>query len=391
MMSLLDRYIARHVIAASGLVLFVLIMLRAMFAMLQESNSIGKGSYQMADALLYVALILPQKFLELFPMGVLIGSLFGLGTLASNNELTVMRAAGVTTWRIAGSALKASVILMSFALLLSEIVAPVASKSAQQLRTAALSEGKITRSEIGIWAKNRVLVDSNSSINKSPQQSLLKNTSDADYSDADNQIIHIESIHKSGKMTNVTLYQIDKEFRLVKLTESKSASFINDEWFLFDVTETTFSFESVNNAARISKKFYQKLKWENPLDQDNIDTLTLKHETLNINGLIKYENYLSSNSLDSAEVELSIWQKLLMPISVAIMMLLATSFVFGPMRDVSMGARVLSGILLGFGFHLAKQSFGPISLIYDVSPFIGAVIPLIGFTGLSVWLMRKSS
>ncbi|MCF6193541.1 MAG: LptF/LptG family permease, partial [Kangiellaceae bacterium] len=234
-------------------------------------------------------------------------------------------------------------------------------------------------------------LDTNLSINESPQKNLANSLSDVDYSDADNQIIHIESIHKSGKMTNVTLYQIDKEFRLVKLTESKSASFIDDEWFLFDVTETSFIFESASQAARISKSSYQKLKWENPLNQDNIDTLTLKHETLNINGLMKYENYLSSNSLDSAEVELSIWQKLLMPISVAIMMFLATSFVFGPMRDVSMGARILSGILLGFGFHLAKQSFGPISLIYDVSPFIGAVIPLLGFTGLSVWLMRKSS
>jgi len=396
MMSLLDRYIAKHVIAASGLVLFLLIMLRAMFAMLHESNSIGKGSYQMADALLYVALILPQKFLELFPMGVLIGSLFGLGTLASNNELTVMRAAGVTTWRIAGSALKASVILMVFALLLSEIVAPVASKSAQQLRTAALSEGKITRSEVGIWAKNRVIgnntVPQDTSLPQPVinQRGLTQALSQADDSEADNQIIHIESIHKSGTMTNVSLYQIDKEFRLVKLTESKSASLIDDEWILFDVTETSFSFESATQPARISKSNFKKLKWENPLNQDNIDTLTLKHETLNINGLMKYENYLSSNSLDSAEVELSIWQKLLMPISVAIMMFLATSFVFGPMRDVSMGARILSGILLGFGFHLAKQSFGPISLIYDVSPFIGAIIPLVGFTGLAVWLMRKS-
>jgi len=395
MMSQLDRYIARHVIAASGLVLFVLIALRAMFAMLQESNSIGKGSYQMADAFLYVALILPQKFLEVFPMGVLIGALFGLGTLASNNELTVMRAAGVTTWRIAGSALKASIILMIFALLLSEVVAPVASKSAQQLRTAALSDGKITRSENGLWAKNRVLDEAVIAANKSNQNSLGQSSSAAEnlstnYSEADNQIIHIESIHKSGKMTNVSLYQIDKEFRLVKLTESRSASYINNEWFLFDVTETSFRFESSSQPAQISKNHYKKLKWENPLDQDNIDTLTLKHETLNINGLMKFENYLSSNLLDSAEVELSIWQKLLMPISVAIMMFLATSFVFGPMRDVSMGARILSGILLGFGFHLAKQSFGPISLIYDVSPFIGAIIPLVGFTGLAVWLMRRS-
>jgi len=361
-------------------VLFLLIMLRALFAILKESNSIGEGSYQVADAMLYVALMLPQKFLELFPMGVLIGALFGLGTLASNHELTVMRAAGVTTWRIAGSALKASVILMVLVLFLSEVVAPVASKSAQQLRTAALSEGRITRSEIGLWAKNRVV------------NTLATNQKEATFSSgqSDSQIIHIESIHKSGTMTNVSLYQLDRNYRLVKLTESKLASKINREWFLFNVTETFFKFETPDQAARIIKKSYPKLKWLNPLEQDNIDTLTLKHETLNIKGLMKYEDYLSNNSLDSSEVELSIWQKSLMPISVAIMMLLATSFVFGPMRDVSMGARILAGVLLGFGFHLAKQSFGPISLIYEMPPFFGAVIPLAGFAGVAFWLMRRS-
>lgn len=380
MISILDRYIAKQVISASSLVLFLLIMLRALFAILKESNSIGEGSYQVADAMLYVALMLPQKFLELFPMGVLIGALFGLGTLASNHELTVMRAAGVTTWRIAGSALKASVILMVLVLFLSEVVAPVASKSAQQLRTAALSEGRITRSEIGLWAKNRVV------------NTLATNQKEATFSSgqSDSQIIHIESIHKSGTMTNVSLYQLDRNYRLVKLTESKLASKINREWFLFNVTETFFKFETPDQAARIIKKSYPKLKWLNPLEQDNIDTLTLKHETLNIKGLMKYEDYLSNNSLDSSEVELSIWQKSLMPISVAIMMLLATSFVFGPMRDVSMGARILAGVLLGFGFHLAKQSFGPISLIYEMPPFFGAVIPLAGFAGVAFWLMRRS-
>ncbi len=354
MINRLERYIARHVISASLLILFLLIILRAMFSFLDESKSIGKGSYEMADALLFVALMLPQKVLEVFPMGVLIGSLFGLGMLAANNELTVMRAAGMTTWKIAGATLKASLILMIAALVLSEIVAPVASKSAQQLRTAALSEGKISRSATGLWAKR------------------------------DNQIIHIASIHKSGEMHSVSIFELDKDYRLTKLTEAKNAKIIEGAWFLFEVTEEFF------HSDKIDKILTDKIKWQNPLDEDNIETLTLQPETLNIKGLLKYQQYLSNNTLDSKEVELVIWQKLFLPLSIAIMMLLAASFVFGPMRDVSMGARVLTGVMLGFGFHLAKQSFGPISLIYGVSPFVGAFIPLVVFAGFAYWLMRKS-
>jgi len=354
MINLLDRYIARHVISASLLILFLLIMLRAMFSLLEESNKIGQGHYELADALLYVGLMLPQKVIELFPMGVLIGSLFGLGVLAANNELTVMRSAGITTWRIAGSTLKASLILMIFVLFLSEIVAPVASKAAQQLRTSALSDGKISRSATGLWAKR------------------------------DNQFIHIASVHKSGEMYDVSLYQLDKNYRLLKLIEADSAKIIDSNWFLVDGVETVFLPE------KIEKQSFHMRQWKNPLEKDNLDTLTLQPETMNIRGLIKYQNYLTSNALDSKGIELTIWQKIFLPVSVAIMMFLATSFVFGPMRNVSMGARVLTGVMLGFGFHLAKQSFGPISLIYGVSPFVGAIIPLAVFAAVAYWLMRKS-
>ncbi len=355
MFSLLDRYIARHVISASVLILFLLVVLRAMFGVLEESNAIGKGSYELADALLYVGLMLPQKVLELFPMGVLIGALFGLGILASNNELTVMRSAGMTTWRIAGSTLKASIILMIGVLILSELIAPVASKSAQQLRTSALSEGKISRSATGLWAKR------------------------------DNQIIHIAAIHKSGEMHNLAIYQLDDEFKLTSLVEAKSARVIDDKWYLIDVASTQFGIEKIN------KRQFEQIEWDNPIDEDKIDTLTLKPETLNIAGLLKYHQYLTSNLLDAKEIELAIWQKVLLPVSVAIMMLLAASFAFGPMRDVSMGARVLTGVMLGFGFHLVKQSFGPISLIYGSSPFLGAILPLLVFAGFAYWLMKRSS
>ncbi len=351
----LDRYIAQHVVMASLLILFLLIALRAMFALLEESNAIGRGNYELADAVLYVGLMLPQKVLELFPMGVLIGSLFGLGVMASSNELTVMRASGMTTWRIAGSTLKASFVLMVWVLFLSEVVAPAASKSAHQLKTVALSGGKITSSSSGLWAKN------------------------------DQQIIQISSLLSNGNLYDIYFYDLDEQYHLTQLTHAKSAKQIKGQWFLFDVTKTQFL------TDRVVKILSEKEVWNNPLDKSNIETLTLKPETLNIRGLVNYQDYLNKNQLDSGEVTLAFWQKIMMPFSIAVMMLLAASFVFGPMRDVSMGARILTGVMLGFGFHLVKQSFGPISLLYGVSPFFGAITPLLIFAGVAVYLMRKSS
>ncbi len=357
MFNLIERYIAKHVILASLFILSLLVFLQALFGMLAESASVGRGSYQLADAFLFVGLMLPQRVLDFFPMGVLIGSLFGLGVLASNNELTVMRAAGMTTWKISFATVKASFVLMIGVLILSEIIAPVASKTALQLRTSALSDGKISHSETGLWAKR------------------------------DNQIIHIASVLRNGKMYKVSIFQFDKNNRLNKLIEAKSAEIIDEVWYLFNVNKTHFK---VKNNNKIEKTFIAKMQWKNPLDKDNIETLTLDPETLSFMGLVKYKKYLMDNQLNSHAVELAIWQRLFLPLSISVMMMLAASFLFGPMRDVSMGARVLTGVMLGFGFYLVKQSFGPISYLYGVSPFFGALFPILFFFILAIWLMKKS-
>ena len=66
----------------------------------------------MGDVFLYVLLLLPRFSYELFPVAVLLGSLIGLGGLASHSELIAMRAAGVSLSRIVLAVMKAGVLAM---------------------------------------------------------------------------------------------------------------------------------------------------------------------------------------------------------------------------------------------------------------------------------------
>ena len=77
------------------------------------------------------------------------------------------------------------------------------------------------------------------------------------------------------------------------------------------------------------------------------------------------------------------------PLTVAVMMLLALSFVFGPLRSVSMGARLVMGVITGFAFHLSNAAFGPISLVYQVPAIFGAVIPSFLFLTIAVYFLNK--
>ncbi|MGX5174452.1 LPS export ABC transporter permease LptG [Aliikangiella sp. IMCC44653] len=355
MFSLLDRYIGKQVIAASLIILIILTSLRSLFSLLDEMGDIGVGRYQISDALLYIGLMIPERLLEFFPMSVLIGSLFAMGSLAQHSELTVMRAAGITTWRIAASAIKASGILMLCVILVSEWLAPVTTKSASQLRAVAISSGELSLSQSGLWAKQG------------------------------NRIIHILNIVNDKELKGLTIFQLNNVGSLEQIIKAESASQVGAAWQLNKVTETHFAQEQIVTKQSESKA------WNSPLKSSQIESLTIPADSLNLVGLIDYIEYLNSNKLNSAEYELAAWKKVFQPFAIVVMMFLAVSFVFGPMRSVTMGARILAGVILGFGFHLANQSFGPVSIVYNLPPVLGALLPLILFAGAAWWLMRRSS
>ena len=71
------------------------------------------------------------------------------------------------------------------------------------------------------------------------------------------------------------------------------------------------------------------------------------------------------------------------------MMLLAIPFVFGPLRSSSMGAKLLAGISVGFGFHLLNRFFVPISAVLHWPPLLAALAPTVLFALFSLYLMRQ--
>ena len=123
-MNLLDRYVIRAVLGGVFVVLAVLLTLFSLFLFAGQQDDIGEGTYSALDALSFVLLNMPQYVYELMPIAVLIGALLGLGQLARGSELTVMRAAGISVWRVAGSVAMAGLLLTVLAVVCGEFLAP---------------------------------------------------------------------------------------------------------------------------------------------------------------------------------------------------------------------------------------------------------------------------
>jgi lipopolysaccharide export system permease protein len=106
MLKILDIYIGRTILTTSMLTLSVLLVISAMFKFIDQMRSIGRGYYDMVHAALFTLFSVPGDLVTFFPMAALIGGLIGLGMLASNSELVVMQASGLSRFNVISSVMK---------------------------------------------------------------------------------------------------------------------------------------------------------------------------------------------------------------------------------------------------------------------------------------------
>lgn len=352
MFNIIDMYLARTLLGTTFISLSVLVGLSGLIKFIEQLRYVGRGSYEMTTAAVYVLLSLPREIEQFFPMATLLGGLIGMGLLASNSELTVMLSAGMSRWCIIRSAMKSALLMVVFVMALGEWVAPISETKAKEIRSQAISGGNLFASDRLTWAK-----------------------------DGD-KFVSIGEVVNKDELRDITVYQFDAELNLEQITSAQAAKFEAEQWNLSNV-DYTFIGEQVL-TDKISKT-----DWLSSLTPDKLGVVTVKPEALSIQGLYEYIQYLDNNSQDSTRYWLAFWRKVLQPVSVGVMLLMALSFVFGPLRSVTMGARIIFGVLTGFGFFVANEVFGPLSMVYQFPPLIGAILPSLVFAGAATQLLKR--
>ncbi|MDB1122920.1 LPS export ABC transporter permease LptG [Vibrio algarum] len=355
MFKILDLYIGRTIIATTFLTLSTLVGLSGIIKYVEQLRKVGRGTYDLVQALYFVLLGMPRDIEMFFPMATLLGALIALGMLASSSELTVMQASGFSKLDIGLSVLKTAIPLMVIVMALGEWGSPQTIKMARESRAFAISGGTIVSVRSGVWAK-----------------------------DSDNYI-YIGRINDET-LQALTVWQFDKEDALETIVYADSADYIgNNIWQMKNVQLT-----HMKDNIQLSKEDLQTYDWQSTIEPDKLDVVTVKPEELSLSGIYDYVNYLKASEQDAARYELAFWRKMTQPLSIAVMMLMALSFVFGPLRSVTMGARIISGIIAGFTFYISSEFFGPLSLVYQIPPFVGAVAPSLLFLALAIMLLRRN-
>ena len=352
-MRVLDRYIRKTIYAAIALVVLILLGIQSFLQLVQEFRHIGQAQYGVLNALLFVPMQLPAQFYQLFPMAGFLGCLIGLGRLATSSQLIVMRASGVSIFRIAASVLKAAIPLVVIVTLLGEWVGPAWQQQSMAMRQHALHENKQVM-PTSVWMHEGHVY------------------------------AHVAQITSPKTIKDIVLYRFDDHKRLVSATYAKTGELLPDgRWRLFDLSQTLFSKRHTKVVKKKTMIFNLLLK---PNLQVQAEMSAAEQSMLSLYRAIQYRHEigLSSNQLVYALI-----QRMLQPLTTIVMICLGVPFVFGSLRSATIGVKVLIGVVIGFVFYMLNQLFGPVTLIYQFPPLLAAILPTLFFTMILIILLVR--
>ena len=355
MMNTLERYIGKSILGSIFATLLTLVGLSAIIKFVEQFRSVGKGTYDIWQAVAFTSLTIPKDIETFFPMAALLGALMALGNLASRSELVVMQAAGFSRFKIGMAVMKTALPLVLLTMVIGEWGIPQTEQFARDMRARALSGGSMLSIKNGVWAKDG------------------------------NNFVFVRRVTDDAKLNDIYIYTFDQHRNLTELKHANQASYSEDEskWTLRQVNHSMISKDEITTSNRLSEK------WETNLTPDKLGAVSLRPTSLSISGLYNYISFLRETGQDVSRFELTFWRKIFQPVSVGVMMLLALSFIFGSLRSVTAGARIVTGICFGFLFYVVNEIFGQMSVVYNMPAVFGALMPSLLFIVMIWWLLSR--
>jgi lipopolysaccharide export system permease protein len=352
-MKILDRYIAAAVVTGTLVALLIVVGLDIFFNVIAQLDNVGRENYTLLTMIQFVALITPQSMYELFPMAALLGSLMGMGGLSANSELVAMRASGLSIWRIIRSVLQVGVLMLIVAVFVGEVVAPVAERQGQQLRTAAMNRSVSFLSSRGLWVRD------------------------------EDRFINARRVFPDNTLGELTIYEFDDEARLKMVTEAVEAHYQDGQWVMRDVSQTEFTQE------RVLTRHVEQMARATSLTPDLLGIVALRPENMSIRDIHQFMTYLEDNGLDTRQYQYAYWGRFMTPLAALVMLFISVPFVFGSLRSVSAGQRVFIGMLVGFGFYLISQVVNQVGHVFAFNPLLTVLLPGVVFMLFGIRAVRR--
>jgi lipopolysaccharide export system permease protein len=267
-----------------------------------------------------------------------------------------MRAAGVSLLKIVYFVIKPVLLFIVMSTIIGEFFSPYLDQLAEGRRDYLRNGESAQDSTAGVWARDG------------------------------SSFIHINVVFPGGVLFGVSRYQFadDKSLREASFSTRATFNAFDGYWVEENVSITRFT----GNQTMVDKQLTRR--WTSELTPDVLQLNILTPDSLSISSLQRYIEFLEQQNADVANYELAFWRKVLQPLVIVALVLIGISFVFGPLRNSTMGLRVFVGVVLGISFKMLQDMLGPFSIVFGFPVFLAVLLPILLCAGIGLYLLKRS-
>ncbi len=352
----LTEYILRHLSAAyvvTGLALGALLWLLEALQFLERGVT---GMMDLVGVVVAALQIVPEGLIDLLPVIAVLATAGTLGGLQARSELTVMRAAGISVWRLSLVALMPGALLALAALAALQWVTPVIQQGPERLFGASLGENGLWHPSHGLWVRQ------------------------------EREFLNVADLHLGRIPTGINLYRFAESGALETHVQADSAVVHSDgSWRLDGVRVRHFV-----NATDPPLVELDTLAWDSFLPVRQLELLLSPPASLALTDLWAYVAGLKQRGQEYAEVNMMLWRRLALPLACLAMVLVAVASTAVPLKSRAVSVRLVVALTLGLGYQLLAELAMYLGLLLAWPALAVAIGPPLTVTLAAVWLLART-
>ncbi|AFA41140.1 conserved inner membrane protein [Wigglesworthia glossinidia endosymbiont of Glossina morsitans morsitans (Yale colony)] len=353
MFKILDRYIFYLFFKTTFSTLCMLVSFSSIVKFIDRIRQIQNFSLSLLDIAYLTILSLPKEIEELFPIVILISTLWSIGILEINKETIAIELSGISRTQISASILKSIFVFLLIYIFIIEWIIPKNQKIEYYYLYSKNKNSQILKRN-NLWIKNK------------------------------NHFIFIYDTLYFDSLSKINIYTLNSNNQIEEIYYINHAFYKDKKWILYKVKKIKI-FE---NKIIESKKF-DKIFWNTDLVPKTIQSIAFPPETLSIINLYNYIYYLKNNAQVYKKYQIIFWNKLFSPLFIFIIMLTILRIVFGKLYYYNIKIKILFGISLGFIFYFLNNICNSITIIYPIPTSLGVFIPAFILIGINLIIKKK--
>ncbi len=349
----LHRYVTREFLKIFGLSLSSLILIYVVVLFFQKMNLFSQYNAPFHLIFVYFLYKIPEVIFQLtLPYGILLATLLTLSSFSRNNEITAMKAGGVSLYRITFPLLIIALIISFFSFLGNEYLVPVTYQ-----KTRYLLEVQVRKEKPASFFKNYKI-----------------------WYRSDHRILNIQLLDPHNKvLSGFALYQFDDHFQCIKRVDARQVKWTEGAWWFYDGTIREFGEDGFTRMTP-----FDKMEFDLGEDWESLQRIGRRSEEMSYGELWTYIQKIQASGYDATRYLVDLYSKLSTPLLNLIMVLIGIPFALKTSRSGGVALSIGSSVTIGFVYGVIFYVFVSFGKSGVLSPLVACWIPtvLFGLAGI---------